>query len=84
MPHEVHSEFRIQCFKRDLSMQEVLTYFADRVASESNDVIRMLDQIVKDKQVKAVKKYTKTDVDAIYSMLEQHDPLKEGTNNENN
>ena len=50
--------------------------FADRVASESNDVIRMLDQIVKDKQVKAVKKYTKTDVDAIYSMLEENDPLK--------
>ena len=50
MPHEVHSEFRIQCFKRDLSMQEVLSYFADRVASESNDVIRLLDQIVKDKQ----------------------------------
>ena len=81
MPHEIHSDFRIQCFKRDLSMQEVLSYFADRVASESNDVIRMLDQIVKDKQVKAVKKYTKTDVDAIYSMLEENDPLK-GDENE--
>jgi hypothetical protein len=36
-----------------------------------------MDQLVKDKQVKAVKKYTKTDVDDIYAMLEEHDPLKE-------
>jgi hypothetical protein len=76
MPYETHSGFRIQCFKKDLSMQEVLCYFADRIASESNDVMNMLEQIVKDKQVKAVKKYAKTDVDAIYSMLEEQDPLK--------
>ena len=58
------------------SVAPAIVLAPDRVASESNDVIRMLDQIVKDKQVKAVKKYTKTDVDAIYSMLEENDPLK--------
>ena len=77
MEYEIHSDFRIQCFKKGLSMQEVLAEFARRVGQESNDVIRIMDQLVKDKQVKAVKKYTKTDVDDIYAMLEEHDPLKE-------
>jgi len=76
MEYEIHSDFRIQCFKKGLSMQEVLAEFAKRVGQESNDVIRIMDQLVKDKQVKAVKKYTKTDVDDIYAMLEEHDPLK--------
>tara|TARA_A100001011_G_scaffold346932_1_gene383666 strand:- start:2356 stop:2631 length:276 start_codon:yes stop_codon:yes gene_type:complete len=78
MSHEVHSDFRIQCFKRDLSMQEVLQEFARRVGQQSNDVIRIMDQLVKDKQVKAVKKYTKTDVEDIYAMLEDNDPFKGG------
>ena len=77
MEYDVHSDFRIQCFKKGLSMQEVLNEFAKRVGQESNDVLRIMDQLVKDKQVKAVKKYTKTDVDDIYAMLEEHDPLKE-------
>ena len=77
MSHEVHSEFRIQCFKRGLSMQEVIEAFANRVARESNDMVRMMDQLVKDKQVKSVKKYTKTDVESIFNMLEEEDPLKD-------
>ena len=58
-------------------MQEVFAAFADRVGVESNDMMRFLDQIVKDKQHKFVKKYTKSDVEAIYNMLEEEDPLKE-------
>jgi hypothetical protein len=76
MEYEVHADFRIQCFKKGLSMQEVLSEFARRVGQESNDVIRIMDQLVKDKQIKAVKKYTKTDIDDIYAMLEENDPLK--------
>jgi hypothetical protein len=37
MEYEVHSDFRIQCFKKGLSMQEVLAEFARRVGQESND-----------------------------------------------
>jgi hypothetical protein len=76
LKHETHACFRIECFKRGLSMQEVIEEFASRVANESNDVLRIMDQLVKDKQVKAVKKYTKTDVDTIYAMLEEDNPLK--------
>ena len=59
-------------------MQEVFQAFAERVGVESNDMVRLLDQLVKDKRVKRIKKaYTKTDVDAIFSLLEEEDPLKD-------
>jgi hypothetical protein len=74
---DTHKDFRLRCVERDLSMQEVFEEFASRVGQESNDVIRILDQLVRDKQVKSVKKYTKTDVDAIFNMLEDEDPLKD-------
>jgi len=67
-----HALFKIQCVKRDLSMQEVFAAFAKRVGLESTDMIRFLDQIANDKSVKAIKKkYTRSDVDAIFSMIEQ-------------
>ena len=75
MSKDVHSEFKIQCMRRDLSMQEVIEAFASRVAAESNDMIRLLEQIKKDKLVKDVKRYTKSDADALYAILETNDPL---------
>ena len=50
---EAHSRLRIECFKKRVSMQEVFEAFASRVSNESNDVIRIMDQLVKDKQVYA-------------------------------
>ena len=72
---EIHANFRIQCFLRGLSMQEVFAAFAERVGIESNDMIRFLDQVQSDKKIKSIKKYTKTDTDAIYAMIESDDPL---------
>jgi len=73
---DTHVGFKTQCVQRGLSMQEVFEEFASRVANESNDVIRLLEQVVKDKQVKSVKKYTKTDIESIFNLLEEEDPLK--------
>ena len=75
MTKDVHSEFKIQCTRRDLSMQEVIEAFASRVAAESNDMMRLLEQIKKDKQIKDVKRYTKSDADSLYAMLESNNPL---------
>lgn len=67
-----HSLFKMQCVKRDLSMQEVFAAFAKRVGLESTDMIRFLDQIANDKSVRTIKKkYTNSDIDAIFSMIEQ-------------
>ena len=80
LKEETHKGFRIECFKRGLSMQEVFEEFAFRVSNESNDVIRIMDQLVKDKQIKIVKKYAKTDIDSIYNLLEEENPLRGDSN----
>ena len=77
MTKDVHSEFKIQCMKRDLSMQEVIEAFAERVAAESNDMIRLLEQVKKDKQIKDIKRYTKTDAESLYALLETNNPFGE-------
>jgi hypothetical protein len=75
MTKDVHMSFKIQCMKRDLSMQEVIEAFAARVSSESNDMMRLLEQIKKDKQIKDVKRYTKSDADALFAVLESNNPF---------
>ena len=68
---EDHANFKMQCVKRDLSMQEVFAAFAHRVGMEGADMIRLLDRIALDKNVKSAKKaYTKNDIDTIFSMIE--------------
>jgi hypothetical protein len=81
MTKDVHTDFKIQCMKKDLSMQEVIEAFAARVASESNDMMRLLEQIKKDKQIKDVKRYTKSDADALFAVLESNNPF--GAEDEN-
>ena len=67
-----HALFKIQCVKRDLSMQEVFAGFAKRIGLESTDMIRFLDMLANEKGVKAIKKkYTKSDVDSIFTIIEQ-------------
>ena len=75
MSKDVHTEFKIQCMKHSLSMQEVIEAFAARVAGESNDMIRLLEQVKKDKLVKDVKRYTKSDAESLYALLETNNPF---------
>ena len=74
-----HAGFRIACFQRGLSMQEAFEEFAQKVALESNDALGILDElkVIKESRDKTAKKYTQTDVDDIFNMLEEADPLKE-------
>lgn len=67
-----HANFKVQCVKRDLSMQEVFAAFAKRVGMESSDMMRFLDQIANNKSVNSIKKkYTKSDIDSIFSIIEE-------------
>ena len=67
-----HSNFKVQCVKRDLSMQEVFAAFARRVGIESSDMMRFLDNIANNKSVNSIKKkYTKSDVDSIFSIIQE-------------
>ncbi len=67
-----HANFKIQCVKRDLSMQEVFAAFAHRVGIEGADMIRLLDKVALDKNVKKVKKaYSENDINTIFNMIEE-------------
>ena len=66
---EDHAAFKIQCVKRDLSMQQVFAAFARRVGLESSDMIRFLDQIANEKNVKVIKKKYKLFVTMIHLIL---------------
>ena len=59
-------------------MQEVFAAFAHRVGIEGADMLRLLDRIALDKNVKKAKKvYTKSDMDTIFSMIEDDNIKKE-------
>jgi hypothetical protein len=40
-------------------------------------MMRLLEQVKKDKQIKAVKRYTKSDAESLYALLETNDPFGE-------
>ena len=75
---EDHANFKMQCVKRDLSMQEVFAAFAHRVCVEGADMLRLLDKIALNKNVsKAKKTYSSQDFDTIFSMIEDENTVEE-------
>ena len=75
---EDHANFKMQCVKRDLSMQEVFAAFAHRIGIESNDMIRFLDKIAANKNLSRAKKtYSKNDIDTIFSLIEDESSQEE-------
>lgn len=73
-----HTAFRIACFERGLSMQEVFEEFAQRVALQTKETIKILDDLKKYKSENKTRKriYSKSDIDDIYNVLESESPLK--------
>jgi len=74
---DAHASFRIACFERSLSMQEVIEEFVQRILSENPYIIKLLDEVAENKKNKVAKKFSKSDVESIFSLLESEDPLKE-------
>ena len=60
-------------------MQEVFEEFAQRVALQSKDAIRILDELKEYKEAnKGMKKiYSSADIDDIYKVLESENPLND-------
>ena len=73
---DAHAAFRIACFNRSLSMQEVVEEFVQRILSENPQVIKILDEVAENKKQKAQKKFSKQDVESIFNILEGENPLK--------
>ena len=72
-----HKMFRIACFERGLSMQEVVEAFVQKIGIKHPHMIKFLDEVVENKKNKTLKKFSKNDVNSIFEILEDDDPLKE-------
>jgi len=73
---DAHAAFRIACFERSLSMQEVFEEFVQRILAEDPYMLKLLDQVSENKKNKTGKKFSKEDVKSIFDMLEEADPFK--------
>ena len=73
---DAHAAFRIACFERSLSMQEVFEEFVQRIFAESPQMLKLLDQVAENKKYKNEKKFSEEDARSIFDILEEEDPFK--------
>ena len=71
MTKDSHFALKMECEKRDLSMQEVLEAFANKIALEDRQILKFLDG-VKEEKILGLNKRTlkKTEINNIYDILE--------------
>jgi predicted KAP-like P-loop ATPase len=74
---ETHTEMRVMLFRKGLSCQYMFNEFANMLVDRDKDVMRILDRIVKEKRDKTIEKYSRTDADSIYNLLEEESPFCE-------
>jgi len=72
-----HGEFRAILVKKGLSMQEVFERLASEIVDDNNYLLKMLDDIAVKKKNKELKKFSKTDTESIFDMIERDSPLGE-------
>ena len=72
---EAHAKVRIECFKHKLSMQEVYEEISQRIASESSEMISLLQDLSQKKRDRVIRKLSETDAESLYNIIEQQNPL---------
>ena len=77
-----HTALKMACAARGLSMQEVIEAFAKRIEIEDNAILKFLDQVLENKKHKTHQKFSKSDINSIFDMLEEDDPLNKSTEGE--
>ncbi len=66
-----HTAFRMACVQRELSMQEVIEAFVQKIVIENKTFINFLDEVKENKKLKITKKFSSSDIDSIYDLLEE-------------
>tara|TARA_B100000214_G_scaffold323953_1_gene260669 strand:+ start:244 stop:537 length:294 start_codon:yes stop_codon:yes gene_type:complete len=72
---ESHSRLRMECFKHRVSMQEVFEEVSQRIASESPDMMNLLEYISERKRDKIIKDLSSSDVESLYNIIEKENPI---------
>ena len=70
-----HAGFRIACFQRGLSMQEVFDRIASMICERDPYMIKTLNEIERLKREKQIKKVSKTDAESIFDLIESDNPF---------
>jgi translation initiation factor 2 alpha subunit (eIF-2alpha) len=74
---EAHSNLRIICFKKRVSMQEVFEEISQRIAAESPDMMDLINDLSQRKRDGIIKKLSKSDVESLFNVIEKENPLAE-------
>jgi len=74
---ETHAEFRVIAFRKKLSMQEIVEGLISKLANGDPALVKIIDQIAKDKYNKELRKVVGTDAESIFEVIENQDPLRE-------
>jgi hypothetical protein len=75
MSRDGHAALKIACFKRSLSIQEVLEEISQMIGAENPDVISILDDLAMKKRNKIIKQLSSADADSIFDLIESENPL---------
>ena len=75
MTRETHSDFRIACFKKRLTMQDILEEFAQLVAAEHPATIRIMDNLAEKKRNDEISRLTRSDSESILNVISEVNAL---------
>ena len=66
-----HSALRIQCFKKQITMQDFFEEVSRLVESESQVVLSIMDSAADRKRSRQIEKLSETDAESLYNMIER-------------
>ena len=66
-----HSSLRIECFKRNITMQDFFNEISELVESESPVIMSIMEDLSERKRNKQIEKLSKTDEESLYNLIEK-------------
>ena len=67
---DAHGAFRVACFERNLSMQEVFEEFVQQILAQTPQILKILDEMSDFKKNKTERKFSKQDAESIFDLIE--------------
>ena len=72
---DTHAALRVMCFKHGVSMQDVFEELSQNIAAEMPQMIAFLNAVALKKKNKEIKKFSNSDAETIFSVIQQESPL---------
>jgi hypothetical protein len=78
IPRETHALVRSQCFKYNLTMQDIFEELAQMIAAEEPEALEMMSNLSMKKRDASIKRLSASDAESIFNIIENNNPLSEG------